>query len=216
MVRVMVYALVVFFWVVSLRAEPISPGMVLYRVEQFYRQIESLSGSFSQEVYWRKKLQVDTSGGKFWFRKPYLLRWEYQYPEKLLIVCDGKKVYYYAEADHQVLIFKPEKVFSKLLLGLLTGKIDPLASFRLLSGTQEGADFYFLELEPQKNIFFSRVKLKVHIPNGEIKEIWSWDVLGNITHVILEDLKINSQIKAQKFIFKIPRGVEVIRQRDSL
>ena len=212
MVRVMVYVLVLCLWVANLKAEPLSPETVLNRVENFYRRVTSLSGSFSQEVYWRKGYEVEASGGKFWFCKPNLLRWEYRYPEKLLIVSDGKKVYFYSGEDQQVLILSPKKAFSRIVLGLLSGKAELARRFEILFGSPEENGFYFLELRPREDESISRIKLKVRAESGEIREIWYWDPLGNVTHLALEDLKINPKIDKQKFVFEIPKGVEIVEE----
>ncbi len=214
MVRAMVYVLALFFWAVSLKAEPILPEVVLHRVEDFYLRTQTLSGAFTQEVYWRKKLEVETSGGRFWFSKPDLLRWEYDYPEKLVIVSDGKRVYYYSQPDAQVFVFDPRKAFSRLVLALLSGKARLSQNFRLLSGAPAERGFYFLELKPRGDQSVSRVKLKVELSTGEIREIWSWDPLGNLTHLVLKDLRINPRIDPQRFVFRIPRGVEVIQEKE--
>ncbi len=212
MARVTVCVLVLCLWIASLEAESLSPETVLNRVENFYRQVISLSGTFSQEVYWRRGYEVEASGGKFWFCKPDLLRWEYRYPERLLIVSDGKKVYFYSEEDREVLVFPPEKAFSRLVLGLLSGRIEFSRRFKLLSGFPGEEGFYFLELKPRKEESVSRIKLKVRSRNGEIREIWYWDPLGNLTHLALEKIKINPKIDKQKFSFQIPEGVEIIEE----
>jgi len=210
LVRVTVFVLALCWWTASLRAGTLSPETVLARVEAFYREIRTLSGSFSQEVYWRKGYRVEVSGGKFWFKKTNLLRWEYRYPERILIVSDGRRVYYYSEEDRQVLILSPEKAFSRVMLAVISGKARLSQEFELVSGTPGENGFYFLELKPQNDSSVSRLKLKVRVSTGEIKELWFWDPLGNLTHMTLENLRINPKIDKTRFAFRIPKGVEVI------
>ncbi|QJA06292.1 outer membrane lipoprotein carrier protein LolA [Thermosulfurimonas marina] len=211
MVRAMVCVLVLCWWVASLEAAP-TPQEVLKKVEAFYRGITSVSGSFSQEVYWRKGLTVEASSGRFWFEKPRRLRWEYLSPERLLLVSDGKRVYFYVEADRQVTILSPDKAFSRPVLKLLSGTGDLAQEFEILSGVPEGPEDYLLELKPRHEEQISRLRIRVHLPQGEIREVWYWDPLGNLTHLSLENLCVNPKIKPKLFVFVPPPEVEILDQ----
>jgi len=215
LVRATACVLVLCLWAVSLKAE-ISPETALAKVEAFYRGLDSFYAEFSQEVYWRRGYEVQASGGRFWFRKPNLLRWEYRYPERMLIVSDGRRVYFYSEEDRQVVILSPEKAFSKLVLSFMTSSRDLSRDFVLLSGsTGPDKKFYFLELKPrEEDSQVSKIRLKILPSTGEIREIWYWDFLGNLTHLTFENLRFNLKIEENKFSFIPPKDAEILREED--
>ncbi|RUM87061.1 MAG: hypothetical protein DSZ24_07015 [Thermodesulfatator sp.] len=205
----MVCVLVLCWWGASLEAAP-SPEKVLKKVEAFYGRLKALSGNFTQEVYWRRGLSVEASGGSFWFQKPDHLRWEYRYPEKILIVCDGKRVYFYAEVDRQVSIFPVKRAFSRPVLKFLSGSGKLEEDFEILSGELGPNGDYFLELRPREQTQISRLKLRVKVSTGEVREVWYWDLLGNLTHLLLEDLRKNPRLPPKLFTFTPPPGTEII------
>ncbi len=205
-----VCALVLCWWAGNLRAE--SPEEILNRVETFYRKLESLEASFLQEVYWRQGQRVQASGGRIWFCKPDRLRWEYRYPERLLIVSDGQKVYFYLEEDRQVLVYPVEKAFTSFIWQFFAGKLQLSRYFEVLSLKKEDHT-YLLELLPrEKQGQVSRVKIRIKWPSGEIQEIWSWDFLGNLTHLTFKNTRLNLKMEENLFTFKPPEGVEILRE----
>lgn len=214
MVRVMVCVLVLCWWAVSSLAEEPPPETVLTRVEAFYQELKSFYAEFNQEVYWRRGYEVQASGGRIWFKRPNRLRWEYRYPERMLIVSDGQKVYFYSEEDRQVIILSLEKAFSRMVIGLMTGRHRLKRDFVLLSGKPEtNGEGYFLELKPREEKGqVSRIRLKVLPKTGEIKEIWYWDFLGNLTHLTFEKVQFNLKIEDKKFSFTPPKDAEIIKE----
>ncbi len=192
----------------------LKPQEVWLRVEGFYQKIESFYLEFSQEVYWRRGYEVEASGGKIWFKKPHFLRWEYRYPEKLLILSDGQKVYFYSPEDQQVTIFSLKRAFSKTLLRLLSGQTRLQEEFQLIDG-RPARKGYLLELKPRSDQdLVSKVRLLVVPESGKILEIWYWDTLGNLTHILFEKSEFNLKIEKSKFTFRPPDAVEIVKEED--
>lgn len=70
-----------------------------------------------------------------------------------------------------------------------------------------------MELKPREEKGqISRIRLKVLPKTGEIKEIWYWDFLGNLTHLTFEKVQFNLKIEDKKFSFTPPKDAEIIKE----
>ncbi len=216
MVRQTVYVLVLFWCVLTTKAwaAESSQALVLaHKVQALYQATKSFTADFEQEVFWRRAESMRLSKGKVWFKRPGCMRWEYTWPERYLIVSDGKEVYLYSPADNQVLILPWNRAVSpKVTLGFLTGKGNLLKDFVLLGAEQLGSDLWALDLRPrEENPQVERLRLVVK-KDGLIQALWFWDYLGNLTKIRFKHLKRNVRLKDELFIFTPPKGVEIIKE----
>ncbi len=194
-----------------------NPALAIARkVQTLYEGTKSFVADFEQEVYWRRGQEIRLSKGKVWFKKPGLMRWEYTWPEPMLIVCDGRLVYVYSQADNQVMVFPSSKALSpKVTLGFMSGKGNLLRDFDIL-GYIEEKDKAALDLRPKiKNAQVERLRLVVDRKSGLIKEIWFWDYLGNLTKIRFQRLRRNVALDNKLFHFTPPKGVEIIRESEN-
>ena len=119
----MVFVLVL-FWVLannfsSLNAQNINE--VLEKIQYFYENIKNLRADFLQETtFLDGSKEIRT--GKVWIKKPGKFRWEYESPEKFLIVSDGVQIFIYYPEEKEVLIYPSGKIISsQLALGFMSG-----------------------------------------------------------------------------------------------
>ncbi|OAG27312.1 hypothetical protein TH606_07515 [Thermodesulfatator autotrophicus] len=213
----MVCVLVLFFCV--LISKPLiaasSAEDIAKRVQAYYQATQSFTGEFEQEVYFKRGNQVKISKGRVFYKKPALMRWEYQWPEELLIIIDGKGIYVYSPKDKQVMVFSLEHAFpSKATLDFLTGQGNLFKDFNFGPLEQLSQKEVALSLFPKdKNAQVQKIRLIVYSETGAIKEIWFWDALENLTKIKFFNIKRNVDIKSSIFSFKPPENVEIIRER---
>ncbi len=184
------------------------------RVQAYYEATESFSADFEQEVHWKRGNEVRLSRGKVWFKKPGLMRWEYDWPEPLLVVCDGREIFVYSQIDRQVMVFPTGKALSpKVTLGFMSGKGDLLRDF-VIKGFEDLKGTVALDIVPRTPApQVEKLRLIVDSESGAIKEIWFWDYLGNLTKIRFQHLQRNLSLARELFVFQPPRGVEIIRER---
>jgi outer membrane lipoprotein carrier protein len=83
-------------------AEPeLTLEQILDRVEKRYTD-KSFKAEFAQESTLKAMDITDFASGKIFVRYPGMMRWEYEKPEKQIIVTDGHKLWIYRPADNQV------------------------------------------------------------------------------------------------------------------
>ncbi len=210
------YVLVLFWCLLSVRPTlALDAREVAARIQSFYEKTQSFAGEFEQEVHWRRGAEVRLSKGKVYFKKPGLMRWEYIWPEKLLIVVDRLNVYVYSPQDKQVMIFPTGKALSpKVTLGFMTGKGNLLKDFRFLSCEKRPSGEVVLTVVPKvESPQVAKLALVAEPETGAIKEIWFWDQLGNLTKIRFFKVKRNLQLDPSLFRFTPPKGVEIVRER---
>jgi outer membrane lipoprotein carrier protein len=93
-------------------------------LEEHYRHLKTLRAVFL-ERYSEGPKQSRVESGTVYFRRPGLMRWEYESPEKKLFLVDGKTVWFYVPYDHTVTkAAAKESSDWRTPLALLTGKAD--------------------------------------------------------------------------------------------
>ena len=84
---------------------------ILDRVEKHYTD-KSFQAEFIQESSIKAMDIVDFASGKVFVRYPGMMRWEYEKPEKQIIITDCHKLWIYRPLDNQVLTGSAPAFFS--------------------------------------------------------------------------------------------------------
>ena len=63
------------------------------RLNHFFTQVNSLAGSFNQQVYDKKGKIIQKAAGQLYLNRPGRFRWVYSTPEAQEIISDGKNVW---------------------------------------------------------------------------------------------------------------------------
>lgn len=198
----------------SIKAE--QRNKLLPAIESAYRTIGDLRAQFVQRSYFAGLDKSEYSKGAVSFKKPGMMDWDYQEPEKQRFVADGKTLWFYQPELRQVTINDFERAFSSdipvsFLLGL--GSLQENFSLQQACRSERGLA---LELTPQKpdstlQRFFLTVEPTSYLPVAA-KVV---DISGNETTITLINSEINKGISEQQFVFAAPQGVDVIDQRKS-
>ncbi|MCI5209428.1 MAG: outer membrane lipoprotein carrier protein LolA [Candidatus Electrothrix sp. ATG2] len=199
----------------------------LEKIQQFYRNLTSLSFDFQQITHSNGRTRK--GGGNSVFYRPSstiagIMRWDYAKPGKQIIVNDGKELSIYTKKDKQLLIMSAKKLQSDITYSFFVGKSDLKEDFNLLQ-----ADRRFLDnAKVQSDI---AVQLIPKQPHGQIKSLHFWfDKDSKIKRLIMEDhfetttellftnIMFNtlpadsSQTIAKLVRLQLPSDTEIIRQ----
>jgi outer membrane lipoprotein carrier protein len=157
-----------------------------------------------------------------------MFRFNYTKP-KQQIVSNGKTVWYYLPENRQVIQSDAAKLFSggnAMAMSYLTGLGHLSADFtvKLLSGPDKKGN-YQLELVPKKhNQAVAKLILTVSgeavekFRGGESEPVFPvaasvlHDQMGNRTTIEYSRIRVNRGLGNDRFSFKVPGGVEVIKQ----
>lgn len=187
---------------------------ILARLKERYGNIRSLAADFRQ-VYRSHRFELQESGILL-VKKPARMYWEYREPSRKFFVTDGKKAYFHVPEDRQVMVadFPAETDQTPLLF--LFGQADVRDNFEVTletNGQTLHPGSLWLNLHPLRpSGEFSRILVKIDRQTYLINGLSIFEILGGRSDYILTNIRENIPIPNQRFRFKIPPGVEVIRQ----
>jgi Outer membrane lipoprotein-sorting protein len=127
------------------------------QLEKRLAQINTIKVSFVQKTKYTWRTKEDVAKGFFYAQKGGKFRIEYEQPEKMIIVSDGREVVLYYPAQGNALIDSMEKNQSPVVESLLLVS-KPLGEVFDLVGEIERDGRRFFVLKPKVNDeFFHRV-----------------------------------------------------------
>ena len=187
-----------------------APASALTDFRSYTRDLQSLAGTFTQEVRDKSGRVSRQSSGSFAIARPGKFRFIYEKPYKQTIVSDGTTVWLYDEDLNQVTIRKLGDTVSEQPLALL---LDPTAADKL---------FELKALDPAGSIGYVEAKskqadapftdLRVAMVALQPKELTWRDALQNANTIRFGDLAKNGKLGADAFSFTPPKGADVLKQ----
>ena len=177
---------------------------------------QDLSAHFEQVTSIRSLNQERRGNGILLLKRPRKMRWEYQKPEPLLFVTDGKTLWAYSSVDKQVVVQDVGEAFaSRLPISILAGDCQLRRDFEIReienAATRGSASFVLLDLRPKDpEAGITRMLLEVNLKGYTIEQITVFDPSGNTNVYKLTNLKLNTGIGDQPFQFTPPAGVTVV------
>lgn len=185
---------------------------ILEGMEKKYAN-SSFSAKFLQESTIKAMELTDFASGKVYVRHPGKMRWEYEEPDKQIIITDGYKLWIYRPEDNQVMtgdapeFFRDGKGASFLSdIKLIRQKFD----IELLE--EEKSFFHELKLTPrEKNIDVASIRLSVSMSRFTVMRVITYNFYGDETRIELLNSKFGMDLDEDLFSFKIPEGVDVLK-----
>ena len=155
-----------------------------------------------------------TERGTVLIKKPGRMRWTYTDPEPKEFVSDGVKLYAYLPQDRQVIVSTvpaADEATSPVLF--LAGKGSLIRDFTVdytdVAGAPAGT--YALKLIPrERQPEYDWLVLVVDRSTLSIRGLVTGDAQGGQSTFTFTDLKENVGLRDKEFVFKIPRGVDVV------
>ncbi|MFO1355961.1 MAG: outer membrane lipoprotein chaperone LolA [Gammaproteobacteria bacterium] len=183
-------------------------GMV--RLEQFLERAQSMRAEFRQEVRNGEQQVVDRAEGRVVLKRPGRFRWDYERPYERVVVADGKRLWLYEADLSQVTVRPLTDALGETPAALLTGDRRILERFERVS-SWAGDQLAWVRLRPRAaDADFSSVA--VAFAGDRPAELVLDDRLGQQTHLYFTDVRLNVPVADDSFAFKVPPGVDVIRE----
>ncbi len=202
-----------------------APRDIAQRVQTKIDTIESLSFKFFQQTRGEMTGRPRKGSGNALFYKKNgksLMRWNYNSPDKQVLVSDGEIFSMYFSSQNQMIITSAKNLDSDLTYSFFTGKSKLETNFHVLAKDEEFDD----DIQG-----FEIIKLIPKAPHSQVQDIHIWitetslirrmhirDHFGTITVLNLSDIAVNDLAGADKktvqalFSFTPPEGTELIEQ----
>ena len=184
--------------------------VVLDGIQSFYAQANDLTAQFEQTytytVYGRKQM----STGVVYFKKPGMMRWDYQKPTPKVFVADGRTLWVYEPTENQAFRRKLSSSQLPVALTFMSGKGRLRDEFSAKL-KQDTADGVVIELIPKRNEGdYKRIDLTCDATTFAVKSSLVVDPVNNTNKITFRKLKLNQGLPDKGFQFSLPKGVRLI------
>jgi outer membrane lipoprotein carrier protein len=189
-----------------------TPDALARALDARYKTIRDFSADFVQ-VYRGGALRTQArEQGTVRIKKPGLMRWLYEKPEKKEFVSDGHTIYSYFPADRQVMVGRvPTDLEATTPALFLAGKADIARDFVASFAPSPVEGTTGLKLTPRRpeaNVDYFIVATSR--PRLQILGLAARDAQGGDSTLLFLNLKENQGISDKEFAFRIPKGVDVV------
>jgi len=188
------------------------PDGVARALQQRYQGIRDFAADFVHS-YRGGVLRTQTiERGTVVIKKPGRMRWVYTSPEKKEFISDGGKVYSYLPQDRQVIVTTlPADDQATTPVLFLAGKGDIGRDFTAAYAETSPAGTTALKLTPRRpEAEYEYLVVAVDPVTLQIRALTTRDRQGGDSTLTFDNLKENTGISDKAFVFRIPRGVDVI------
>jgi len=185
---------------------------VLAGVEKRYA-VSGFSARFTQESTLEAMNITDTASGKLIVKRPGMMRWEYEKPDRQIIITDSQTLWIYRPEDNQVMIGKsPSFLGDGKGAGFLADMKLIKKKFGITLEENDSAEYYVLKLIPQEqNSDISSLFLSISKKTFDVVKIDTYNPYGDKTHIELQDIQLKQNINDSVFNFIIPEGADIIQ-----
>jgi len=183
----------------------------LARLQARYETTRTLAADFRQTIESPTLATPLESKGTVAFEKPNRMRWEYEAPDRQLIVGDGTILWIYQPEDKQAIKAPLGEMFQattpvSFLAGL--GHLDRDFNATL---EREEKERWVLRLMPKTEKSIGTLVLVVRKSDAGVDEARVTDSLGTTTKLVLSGEKRNVDLDPKLFRFTPPPGVDVVK-----
>ncbi len=183
-------------------------------LERFLNSVTSAQGTFEQTVFTREGENKDAAGsGDFAFLRPGKFRWHYNAPFEELIQTNGKTLWLYDTELAQVTVKALSGAIPASPASLLFGARDFRKDFDVQNlPAKDGLDW--LKATP-KDASSGFSEVTIGFKAGLPWQMVLTDNFGQQTRLTFSDFKTNTKLKASDFEFKVPKGVDVLKDNSA-
>lgn len=180
------------------------------RVQAFYEKTQDFTADFTQEYTYKAFKRTQTSSGKVTFKKPALMRWEYEKPAPKTFVLAGQRVFAY---DPEAKLITRAAISTNRLSASVTflwGQGHLADEFSIAKKACETCKGTLLEMTPlTTDPRFRKVLLEVDPVSAQVTRSTVIDPDGSENAITFLDLKTNVGVEEIAFKLTPPPGTQV-------
>jgi chaperone LolA len=187
---------------------------VALRVENALRSYQSFQANFEQFYYSATISTPLHEKGKLYFKKPNLMKWEYQDPEEKVFLIKDDLFWDYNKEEKQLIKYDLSQGEQNTeVISLLSGKVALLDNYSVEFNPfpTENANTIQIKLTPKDEEFADTfLLLEVDEKTWFIQTLISFDWTGNRTEFRFSKIKTNVTLQNKTFELRVPPDVEII------
>ena len=185
---------------------------ILDRMEKHYAG-SSFKAAFVQESTVKAMEITDFASGKIYARHPGKMRWEYEKPEKQIIITDGFKLWIYRPTDNQVMTGSAPAFFSDGKGASFLSDITLVRKKFNIALVESKDDFFYeLNLKPlEKTLDVTNIRLSVTKNTFTVIRVITYNSYGDTNYIEFLNHEFNADLKDELFSFEAPEGADVLQ-----
>ena len=191
-----------------------SPLELAQKLQSRYEETKTMTADFKQSTSVPMTTRKRLGAGKVVIFKPGRIRWDYQTPDKQVLISDGKKVSMFIANSAQMVV-QPvsEYINSDVTYAFFAGTGNIVRDFKVLPPERQAdANFKAIKLVP-KTAHPQVDYLHVWIDeNFMVRRLEIVDHFGSITDLAFSNITRNAPVPPETFAFTPPLGTEIIEQ----
>jgi outer membrane lipoprotein carrier protein len=177
-------------------------------LKKFYNETHAMRANFHQVVTDRKGQKIQDVYGEMQLKRPNQFRWDYNKPFEQQIISDGSQVWLYDTELAQVTVRALSKALGSSPAALLAGEDNLEKSFKLVNAYRKD-DLEWVSTNP-KDTDSGFNKISLGFKGDTLQEMDMVDSFGHQTKIVFSNLVHNPVIEPKTFLFKPPKGVDVV------
>jgi outer membrane lipoprotein carrier protein len=180
------------------------------RMQAFYEKVQDFTADFSQSYTYKMAKRIQTSTGKVTFKKPGMMRWEYEKPTPKTFVLAGDRAYTY---DPQAMLltkaaFDQSQLSASVTFLFGTGKLEKEFTISRVDCPKcTGTLLELLPLKPDPR--FKKVRLEVDPKTAQVLRSIVYDPDGSENAITFSNLKTNVGVNKDVFVLNAPEGTQI-------
>jgi len=174
--------------------------------------VNDFSAQFFQVSVLKAMDMEDTASGRVWFRKPGMMRWEYDKPERQTIVSNAESLWIHRPEDNQVMVGKAPNYFGNGRgASFLTDIGGIKEQFEITLLPDSDVHRHLLELVPRKRTpDLDRIRMGVNRKTFAIESVVTYNQFGDETRLSFTGIGYDQGLSPSMFTFDIPPEAEVV------
>lgn len=180
------------------------------RMQAFYEKTEDFKSAFKQDYKYKTFRRTQTSTGTVTYKKPGLMRWEYEKPSERTFVLAGNKVYAYDPGAQSLTVGSVDTSKLSASVTFLFGQGRLADEFNITQGKCAECKGTQLVLDPaQPDPRFRQVRLEVDPNTAQVLKSTVVDPDGSENTIAFLELKTNVGIAKDSFRLDPPAGTRI-------
>ncbi|WP_207680418.1 LolA family protein [Desulfonema magnum] len=182
------------------------------KVEKRYEG-QGFIARFDQKATLKAMELTDTAFGKVFIKRPGMMRWEYEVPEKQIIITDSKTLWMYRPEDNQVMTGNAPTYFGDGKGASFLSDIKVIRkNFIVTLEKNSNPDYHILKLVPkEKKYDIDAIYLSISKTTSDVARIVTYNSYGDETLIELSKFQFNQNLDDAMFSFTIPEGTDILQ-----
>lgn len=178
-------------------------------IQNYYDNAKTYSAAFEQD-YETVDGVKKKSTGTVWFKKPGMMRWDYETPEARFIISDNESLWTWEPVYRQFCkqMLRASQLPSALSFLTGTGKIEDDFSVKLAKVNGNQVQLALTPIQP--SLAYESILFEILMPSAKVYRATIYDAMGNFNRITFKSPELNAELDDNSFRFNPPADAKHI------